>query len=143
MSFIAAAMLALVLQPTGHTLAPPENSLLVREYDEQLNSALTAMIASAEIDPDGKIFFNSPLGDQRFLDPNSGRYWQISGEGHEDFSSRSLWGRKLTGSGRNASAEPLFRNSDQFPNEPLRVAERTVRLPGSDVEWQFVVARSR
>ena len=39
--------------------------------------------------------------------------------------------------------EPLYYNSDQFSNEPLRVVERTVRLPGSDVEWQFIVARSR
>jgi len=41
------------------------------------------------------------------------------------------------------STEPLYYNSDQFPNEPLRVVERTVRLPGSDVEWRFIVARAR
>ena len=32
---------------------------------------LTAMIASAEIGPDGEVYFNRPLGDQRFLEPNS------------------------------------------------------------------------
>jgi hypothetical protein len=39
--------------------------------------------------------------------------------------------------------EPLYYNSEQLPNEALRIAERTTRLPGSDVVWQFVVARSR
>ena len=113
------------------------------KLDPHLNYMLTAMIASTEIGPDGKVLFNAALGDQRFAEPNSGRYWQISGEGQEDFASRSLWERRLEISGRRAWAEPLLYNSDQFPNEPLRVAERTVRLPGSDVEWQFVVARSR
>jgi hypothetical protein len=42
---------------------------------------LTAMVGSAEIGPDGEVFFNRPLGDQRFLEPNSGLYWQISGRG--------------------------------------------------------------
>ncbi len=63
---------------------------------------LTAMIASAEIDPYGDVWFNRPLGDQRFLEPNSGLYWQISGEGHEPLPSRSLWDRTLEVSGRIA-----------------------------------------
>ena len=127
----------------GLALAPTQTDILTREFDQQLNYMLTAMIASTEIGPDGKVFFNRPLGDQRFLEPNSGRYWQISGDGHEAFSSRSLWDRKLNVSGRKAWTEPLHYNSDQFQSEPLRVGERTVRLPGSEVEWQFVVARPR
>jgi hypothetical protein len=59
--------------------------LVTRNFDEQLGYMLTAMVASAEIGPDGEVFFNRPLGDQRFLEPNSGLYWQISGQGHEDF----------------------------------------------------------
>src|SRR5687768_7233693 len=62
----------------GFAPAPAQTSLLTRELDQQLNHMLTDMIASAEIGPDGKIFFNRPLGDRRFLEPNSGRYWQIS-----------------------------------------------------------------
>ena len=143
MSLIAALILASVMQPTGQTAAATETSLLAREYDDQLNSELSSLIASAVIDSDGEVRLNRPVGDQRFLQPGSGRYWQISGKGQEDFRSRSLGGRKLRVSGRKASTEPLSYNSDQFPNEPLRVVQRTVRLPGSDVEWQFIVARSR
>ena len=127
----------------GLALDPTQTDLLTREFDQQLNHQLTAMVASAEIDPDGKLLFNHAPGDQRFLEPNSGRYWQISGEGQEVFPSRSLWDRRLEASGRKAWTEPLYYNSDQFPDEPLRVVERTIRLPGSDVEWQFVVARAR
>jgi hypothetical protein len=128
---------------TGPALVPAEGTLLVRDFDQQLGSMLTVLIASAEIGPEGKVHFNRALGDQRFFEPNSGRYWQISGEGQEPFASRSLWNRKLEISHRKARAEPLYYDSDQFPNEPLKVAEHTVRLPGSNVEWQFVVATRR
>jgi hypothetical protein len=123
--------------------ATVQTALLTREYDRQLDHMLTALISSAEIDSDGNVFFSRAPGDQRFLEADSGFYWQISGEGHEAFASRSLWDRTLTVSGRKAWSEALYYDSDQFPNEPLRVAERTVRLPGSDAEWQFSVARSR
>ena len=45
--------------------------------------------------PNSQIELIEPLGDQRFLEPYSGLYWQISGQGHEDFPSRSLWDRSL------------------------------------------------
>jgi hypothetical protein len=125
--------LALVLTQTG---------LLLRGSDPQLNSMLTTLIASAKIGPGGEVHLDGALGDERFLEPNSGRYWQISGEGQEDFTSRSRWDRRLTVSGRKAWAEPLYYNSHQFANEPLRVVERTIHLPGSDVAWHFVVAGS-
>jgi len=143
MSLIAAFILAAIVQPTGQTAAARETSLLAREYDDQLNSELSSLIGAAEIDADGEVRLNRPVGDQRFLQPNSGYYWQISGKGHEDFSSNSLWGRKLRISSRKVSTKPLYYNSNQFPGEPLRVVERAVRPPGSDVEWRFIVARSR
>jgi hypothetical protein len=133
----------------GYATYPGNDKLVLalgsftREFDEQLNSVLTALIVSAEIAPGGEVFLNRALGDRRFLEPDSGRYWQITGEGQEDFTSRSLGGREIKISGRKAWTEPFYYNSDQFKNEPLRIAERTVRLPGSDVDWQFVVARSR
>jgi signal transduction histidine kinase len=34
-------------------------------------------------------------------------------------------------------------DSSEFPDEPLRVLERDVRLPGSPVRWRFQVAQSR
>ena len=60
---------------------------------------LTALIASTEIGPDGEAYLNRPPADQRFLEPYSGLYFQISGEGFEPFRSRSLWDRALAGGG--------------------------------------------
>ena len=64
-----------------------------QNFDTQLEYVLTARIASAEIGPDGEIRMNRPLGDQRFLEPNSGLYWQITGKNTTPFPSRSLWDR--------------------------------------------------
>lgn len=126
-----------------HGLNHAQTDSLTREYDQQLTYALETLIASAEIDRDGKVYLNRPVGDRRFLEPNSGYYWQISGNGQDYFPSRSLWDRRLKVSGAKAATEPFYCNSDQFPDEPLRIVMRTIRLPGSDIEWQFVVARVR
>ncbi len=39
-------------------------------------------------------------------------------------------------------SKPLFYNSNEFPRESLRVAQRSIFLPDSDVEWQLLVAQS-
>lgn len=143
MSLVAGALLALAAQPAGKTPAAIERAVLTREYDHQLDAVLRDLIAAAQVDADGDIRLERPVGDDRYLVLGSGRYWQISARGHEDFASRSLWDRKLRVSDRKGATETIHYDSDQFPNEPLRVAERTVRLPGSDVEWHFIVARAR
>jgi len=112
-------------------------------FDNQLGYVLTAMIASAEIGPDGEVRLNRPLGDQRFLEPNSGLYWQISGKGHADFPSRSLWDRTLRVPHDIKGAEARFRDSGEFEGEPLRVVERVIMLPDSNTEWTFMVAQDR
>src|SRR3546814_10933041 len=93
---------------------------------------LTGMIGSAEIGPDGEVFFIRPLGDQRFLEPNSGLYWQIRGKGHEDFPSRSLWDRSLDVPGDHFDAQPHVYDSDEFAGEPLRVMEQIGRAAGRE-----------
>ena len=86
---------------------------------------------------------NRPLGDQRFLEPNSGLYWQISGKGHETFASRSLWDRTLKVRFDHFDAQPHAYDSAEFSGEPLRVMERSVILPGSKTVWWFTVATGR
>ena len=140
---IAAGWISILLLVGGVALDRTLTGLLERSFDEQLDYMLTALIASAEIDPYGDVWFNRPLSDQRFLEPNSGLYWQITGEGHEDYPSRSLWDRTLEVSGRVARSEPIYYESRQFPDETLRVIEQTIRIPGSDVDWQFTVAAAR
>ncbi|MDD3798894.1 MAG: histidine kinase, partial [Novosphingobium sp.] len=84
MMLIAAGWITILLLLGGIALDRTLTGLIEKNFDDQLEYMLTAMIGAAEIGPDGEVFFNRPLGDQRFLEPNSGLYWQITGEGHED-----------------------------------------------------------
>ncbi|MET0136834.1 MAG: sensor histidine kinase N-terminal domain-containing protein, partial [Sphingobium sp.] len=142
MIIIAALWIGILLIGGGVALDRTLTSAVTRSFDEGLNYVLTAMISSAEIGPEGEVLFNRPLADQRFLEPASGLYYQISGKGHEDWRSRSLWDRAL----RVAPAGTTdfsARDSAEFPGEPLRVMQQEVILPGSKTRWMFIVAQAR
>ena len=143
MMLIAAGWISILLILGGVALDRALASQITRAFDDQLGYVLNAMIASTEIDPEGEVFFNRPLGDQRFLEPNSGLYWQISGKGHNDYPSRSLWDRSLKVHTDHFDATPHVYDSEQFAGEPLRMMERTIILPGSQTRWSFAVAASR
>ncbi|GAA4035869.1 histidine kinase [Erythrobacter jejuensis] len=143
MMLISAAWILVLLLGGGVALDRTLTNLVERNFDEQLEYVQTALIASAEIGPDGEVLLYRSLGDQRFLEPNSGVYWQISGDGHEPFPSRSLWDRSLEVRGDHIDNEPHFYSSGQFGEEPLRIVERSVILPQSDTRWTFTVASAR
>ena len=148
---ISALWIVLLLGLGGFALDRVLTSAITRNFDAQLEYVLTAMIASAEIGPDGEILLNRAPADQRFIEPYSGLYYQVTAEGADpgqapsdlSFPSRSLWDRRL----RVEAGPPLnavrVRESDEFPMEILRVIEREVRLPNSRVRWRFQVAQSR
>jgi signal transduction histidine kinase len=140
---IAAFWITLLLIGGGLTLDRALTNSVSQTFDDQLKYVLTAMIASAEIGPDGEVRMNRPLGDQRFLEPNSGLYWQISGGGTVPFPSRSLWDRELKVGPERRDVAVHFRNSNEFNDGQLRIAERAIRLPDSDIRWTFMVAERR
>ncbi|EAQ29629.1 two-component signal transduction histidine kinase [Erythrobacter sp. NAP1] len=144
MGFIAAGWIIVLLLGGGIALERTLTRQVESNFDEQLEYQLTAMLASAEIDSFGEVWFYRPLGDQRFLEPGSGLYWQISGEGYEPYPSRSLWDTPLElrgpQEGGDFNSAPQFYNSAQIPGEPIRIVERTVILPGSETRWTFAVA---
>ncbi len=143
MMLIAAGWIFALLLLGGLALDRALTNLVSNQFDEQLEISLTSMVLSAELDPFGEVRFNRILGDQRFLEPNSGFYWQISGGGVEPYPSRSLWDERLAVREDAQAYETVFYDSDQPELGTLRLAQRTVALPGSDVEWQFVVAANR
>lgn len=143
MMLIAAVWIGVLLLVGGFALDRTLTDLVEDNFDDQLEYMLTAMIASAEIDEWGDVRFYRPLGDQRFLEPNSGLYWQISGEGKDPYPSRSLWDRSLTPDTSFTDNEVHIYNSGQLGDQELRVAERALTLPGSDTEWWFTIAASR
>jgi len=140
---IAALWIAVLLIGGGIALDRVLSQAVTRSFDDGLKFVLTAMISSAEIGPDGEVLFNRPLADQRFLEPASGLYYQISGPGHEDWRSRSLWDRALKVPPVATRSGFQVYDSDQFPDEPLRVMQQDVFLPQSKTHWTFIVAEAR
>ena len=143
MMAIAAIWMSVVLLGGGFALERALTRQVESNFDDQLNYVLNSLIASAEVDDWGDVRFYRSLGDQRFLEVNSGVYWQISGPGRDPYPSRSLWDRTLQTGADHTDTDPHFYDSDQFPDEPLRVVERNIILPDSDTRWTFTVASAR
>jgi signal transduction histidine kinase len=141
---VAAIWIAALLLIGGFALDRVLSRSIVESFDNQLVFVLNSMIASSEIGPDGEVRFNRPPADQRFVEPYSGLYFQISGAGADTFPSRSLWDRRLRVVDSHADINPHLYDSNEFgPDEPLRIAERDATLPGSTVRWRYQVAQSR
>ncbi len=147
MTAIAAVWISLLLLGGGFAMDRVLTASITSNFDRGLEYVLTAMIRSAEIDPFGDIRLVQELSDQRFLEPASGLYWQISGKGRTPFPSRSLWDRTLDISQVHEGDGVHAYDSDQFaatpPFERLRVLEQEAIIPGSDTVWRFQVAQSR
>src|SRR5437868_4428080 len=144
---VAALWIVALLLIGGFALDRVLSRSIVDSFDNQLVFVLNSMIASSEIGPVGEVRFNRQLADQRFLEPYSGFYYQISGDGADTLASRSLWDRRLRVNAAHVDLKPHLYDSNEFSTpghaEPLRVAERDVRLPGSKIWWRYQLAQSR
>jgi len=143
MIVVAALWITILLLAGGFALDRVLTTSIVRNFDAQLEYVLNSMLAASEIGPDGEVRFNRPPADQRFIEPYSGVYFQVSGEGADTFPSRSLWDRRLRVDSGHNDVQLHTYDSNEFPGEPLRIVERDVLLPGSDIRWRFQVAQSR
>jgi signal transduction histidine kinase len=143
MILISSLWIFVLLTGGGIGLDRVLTSAITQNFDDQLHYVLNALIASAEIGPEGEVVLNRQLADQRFLEPYSGLYFQISGPGFEPFPSRSLWDQRLQALPEHGGDEPHIYNSAEFPSEPLRIVSQEVRLPESPVRWRFQVAQER
>ena len=143
MILIAAVWISVLLAGGGFALDRVLVSAVTRNADDQLEYVLRSLLVSAEIDPIGEVRFNREPADQRFLEPYSGLYWQVSAPGKEVFPSRSLWDRQLAYGAVHYDRGVHSYDSKQFRDEKLRIVERDVKLPGSPVRWRFQVASSR
>ena len=147
MSVIATAWIVALLLIGGFALDHVLSRSIIDNFDSQLNLILKGMIGASEIGPDGEVRFTRPPADQRFIEPYSGLYFQISGDGADTFASRSLWDRRLLVDDRHQDKVPHLYDSNEFSSadnpEPLRIVERDAVLPGSNFRWRFQVAQSR
>ncbi|MEM9600133.1 MAG: sensor histidine kinase [Pseudomonadota bacterium] len=115
-----------------------------QSFDDPLDAAVTALIASVEVTETGQLVLTREPIDPRYQQALSGRYWMIgrpqdSGRIEPLLSSRSLYGETLTVSERarvalrEASGEAVrFASDGQDGSEPLRIVGREVRLPGME-----------
>jgi signal transduction histidine kinase len=144
---IAAVWIAALLLIGGFGLDRVLSRSFVDSFDNQLVYMLNSMVDASEIGPDGEVRFTRAPADQRFVQAYSGLYFQISGAGAETFPSRSLWDRRLRVADNHLDIKPHLYDSDEFStadhSEPLRIAERDVKLPGSNIWWRYQVAESR
>jgi len=148
---VSALWIAILLSGGGFALDRVLTTAITRNFDAQLDYVLSALIASAEIGPDGEVFLNRAPADQRFLEPYSGLYYQISGDQRlppeqralQDLPSRSLWDRRLAVGAAHNDTDVHIYDSNEFSPESLRILERDVQLPGSNMRWRFQVAQSR
>ncbi len=143
MILIAAIWISLLLSGGAYALDRVLTQAVTRNFDDQLEYVLNALVVSAQLDAEGEVFFNREPADQRFLEPYSGLYWQVSAKGREDFPSRSLWDRRLAFGDANNDRDVHFHDSREFAGAKLRIVERDLTLPGSPVRWRFKVAGSR
>jgi len=144
MILVAAVWITLLLAGGGFALDRVLVAAVTANFNDQLEYVLRSLLVSAEIGPDDEVILSrDAVADQRFLEPGSGLYWQISAPGIEPFPSRSLWDRRLAFGGVHNDRSVHFYDSNQFGDEKLRVVERDVQLPGSAVRWRFQVAQSR
>jgi signal transduction histidine kinase len=151
MIVISAIWITVLLGVGGYALDHILASAITSNFDDQLDYVLTAIIASADIGPEGEVHLSRLPANQRFLEPNSGLYFQInpiqpaSARRRSDleFPSYSLWDRRLQVHTEHRDSEAHFYDSDQFPDETLRIVERDVQLPDSPLRWRFQLAESR
>jgi hypothetical protein len=158
MIVVAAGWIAALLLIGGFALDRVLTRSIVDNFDQQLVLLLNkSLIAASEIGPDGGIRLIRAPADQRFIEAYSGLYFQVTdvpgnacrlgAESPFCLPSRSLWDRRLHVSKSHEDVKPHLYDSAEFSQpghtEPLRIAERDVVLPGSNVHWRFQLAQSR
>ncbi len=137
---VAAAVvwLCLLLLIGGVVLRTAFHDTVERQFGNRLDAVLRAMIALADVGPDGSVSLARPLGDPRFEQAYSGWYWQIAEPSGELLRSRSLWDSTLSihpDTGANQT------HRQEGPRgEPLLVVERDVSFPGGTGPVHLMIA---
>ncbi|WP_227367487.1 sensor histidine kinase [Halomonas sp. M20] len=132
-------LVLLVLPLAGMGLAYNFREAVTTSFDQRLTSLLQVILVRLERDPVSRQLDVS-LGDSRFSRVFSGWYWQVTDTENTTLVSRSLWDQRLP----VTQAEGMTLRNAQGPRgEPLRIAERDVRLPGHSRRLHVSVAASR
>jgi signal transduction histidine kinase len=133
--WIAAALLA-----GGFALSNLFQDTVERNFDARLEVLLESLVAVSELDTQGQPQLSRGLGEPRFDQPYSGWYWEIAEGGKPLLRSRSLWDQELSMSDETATTEAYRHDVVGPDNQPLRLVEREITLPGLTHRLRFGVA---
>lgn len=137
---ISVVWTALALVLGGYLLSLVFRDTLEQNFDERLNSLLENLIGISSDDSSTTVDLTRPMVDPRFEQPYSGWYWQISPEGFNPVRSRSLWDVALEVDFDRPIVSTRYREALGPEEQPLRLVERDVTLPGGEVVYRFAVA---
>ncbi len=137
---ISVVWIALALVLAGYLLSLVFRDTLERNFDQRLNSMLDNLIGVSSNDSSTVINLDRPMSDPRFEQPYSGWYWQISANGMSPYRSRSLWDVDLDVDYSAPIGSIIYRYTVGPEDQQLRIAERAITIPGSDVIYLFAVA---
>lgn len=137
--FIALVWVALLLIGASIIFSQLFSDYLTGALDDRLEQYGQALIGAAQIDDAGQISFDRPLGQQRFVVPYSGFYWQVGSAEQAPLRSRSLWDQVLEVNYTGAQPDVSLSVRPGPDGQILRVLERDVFLPGAKMPYRFVV----
>lgn len=140
---ISAIWIVLALLVGGYSLSIVFRDTLERNFDDRLNGLLENLIGISVDDSSTGLNFSRNMVDQRFEQPYSGWYWQISPEGYNPLRSRSLWDVNLDVDFSESLSASRYRETTGPEGQILRVIEQDITLPDSDVIYRFAVAIDR
>lgn len=131
-------MLALIIG--GYLLSLVFRDTLEQNFDDRLSGLLDNLIGISLDDETTELNFSRTMVDPRFEQPYSGWYWQIAPEGFNPVRSRSLWDINLEVDFTEEVTQTRLRDSLGPEEQMLRVIERDITIPDSDVIYRFIVA---
>lgn len=107
----------------------------------ELRSQVDLILSNIRIGSNGGVLLLQEPSEPRFLEPFSGRYWQVS-HGDDYLRSASLWGNALDVSGvlPEVFGDLVVEQSRGPIYEPILVAHRSLALPGGAVDDHIIVS---
>ena len=137
---ISAVWTVVALVIGGYLLSLVFRDTLEQNFDDRLNGLLDNLIGISLDDETTELNFSRTMVDPRFEQPYSGWYWQISPEGFNPIRSRSLWDVNLEVDSSDEAILTRIREVTGPEGQLLRVIERDIIIPDSDVIYRFAVA---
>lgn len=142
----SATVSLIMILAAGIMLSQLFQNAVERNFDARLQAVLDGLLASVELNEQGRLTLRETLADSRFGLPLSGWYWQVTGtdKGQQHLPSDSLLEQKLEippgaldERDENGLARFFLQDAD---GNSLRAIEQRYRLFGSDDAYSFVVA---